>query len=56
MNATQLIDEALKENPDILVVLDIALRARETENRELPREIAISTEVAVIPTDSQCAG
>ena len=53
MNATQLIDMAFKENPEILVVLEIARRARETEDRELPREIVGSTEVAVIPTDSQ---
>lgn len=55
MNATQLIDKALKENPEVLVVLDIAARARQTENRELPREIGVSTDVAVIPTDSQRA-
>ncbi len=55
MNATQQIDKALKENPDIQVVLDIAARARETEERELPHEIVVSTEVTVIPTDSQCA-
>lgn len=55
MKTTQLIDKALKENPEVLVVLEIATRARQTEDRELPREIGVSTEVAVIPTDSQRA-
>ncbi len=53
MNANQLINEALMENPDIQVVPDNALRARETEARELPREIGISTEMAAIPIDLQ---
>jgi hypothetical protein len=55
MNATQLIDKALSENPDILVVLEIAARARETEAKEPPREIGVSTEVAAISIDSQYA-
>ncbi len=54
-NATQMIDKAFSENPDVLVVLEIAARAREAEARELPREIGISAEVVAIPTDLQCA-
>lgn len=55
MNAAEMIEKALKENPDVRLVLDIAVRARETEAKELPREIGVSTEVVAIPTHLQCA-
>jgi hypothetical protein len=55
VNATELINKALRENPDVCLVLDIATRARETEARELPREIGVSTEVVAIPINTQHA-
>lgn len=55
MNAAEVIERAVKENPDVQLVLDLATRARETEARELPREIGVATEVVAIPTNSQCA-
>jgi len=54
MDVNQTIEKALNENPDVQVVLDIAARARETEARELPREIVGATEVVAIPTNPQC--
>jgi hypothetical protein len=47
------INEALKEHPDVQLVLAVAARARETEARELPREIGVATEVAAITTNLQ---
>jgi hypothetical protein len=55
MRAAQMIKDALEDNPDILLVLEIAMRARELESREPPRELSASTEVAAIPTNPQCA-
>lgn len=55
MNVAEVIEKAKKENPDVRLVLDLATRARETEARELPREIGVATEVVAIPTNSQCA-
>lgn len=55
VSAAEMIEKALKENPDVRLVLDIAARARETESRELPREIGAATEVVAIPTNPQCA-
>ena len=55
MDTNKTIQKALKENPDLRLVLDIAARARETEARELPREIGAATEVVATPNNSQCA-
>jgi hypothetical protein len=55
MNAAEMVQKAVDENPDIEAVLQIALRARETEARDLPREISVTSEVVAIPTNSQCA-
>lgn len=55
MNAAEMIEKAVKENPDVRLVLDIAARARDTEARELPREIGAATEVVAIPVNPQCA-
>lgn len=51
----QLIRREMKENPDVSLVLEIAARARETEARELPREIFASLEVTAAPAYHQCA-
>jgi hypothetical protein len=53
MDTEQIIKKALNENPDIRLVLDVAARARDTEARELPREIGASTEVVAIPCNPQ---
>jgi hypothetical protein len=55
MDTNQAIKKAFNENPDVRMVLDIATRARETETRELPREIGAATEVVATPTNPQCA-
>ena len=54
MSGAEMIEKALKENPDVWLVLDIAARAREKEARELPREINAATEVVAIPNNPQC--
>jgi hypothetical protein len=54
-SAKELVQSAMIENPEISLILEIAARAREVEAREPPREIHVSTEVAAIPINSQCA-
>lgn len=54
-NITQLVKDALNGNDEIRLVLDVATRARETEDRELPREINVSTDVIAIPLQTQTA-
>lgn len=48
------IEKALKENPEVRLVLEIAARARDIESREPPRELGAATEVVAIPTNPQC--
>jgi hypothetical protein len=55
MKTKQTIQDAIDANPEIRLILEIATRARETEARELPREIGSSTEVVAIPINSQAA-
>jgi hypothetical protein len=55
MDTNQTIKKAFDENPDVRMVLDIATRARDTEARDLPREIGAATEVVAIPTNPQRA-
>jgi len=55
MNVAEVIEKAKKDNPDFQLVLDLAIRAREMEVRELPREIGVATEVVAIPTNTQRA-
>lgn len=51
----ELIQDALSDNPELRVVLEIAARARAAEARELPREIGMATEVVAIPISSPYA-
>lgn len=51
----QMIKKAMRENPDVRLVLDIAARTQEMESREIPRELGMSTEVATTPTNPQTA-
>ena len=53
--AKELVQRGMHENPEMSLILEIAARAREMEARELPQEIRVSTEVAAIPINSQCA-
>ena len=54
MSAEQVIKNALEENPDIRLVLEIAARARDAESKEPPQNIGIATDIVAIPTNSQC--
>jgi hypothetical protein len=54
MNAEQIIKKALKENPEIQLVLEIADRARQAEAHSGPRNIGVATDVAVVPTNLPC--
>jgi hypothetical protein len=54
MKADEMIQKLLNENPEIGTVLRIAALARDTEARELPREMVVATEVVSIPTNPQC--
>ena len=51
----QLIRQEIRENPEVLLVLEIATRAREIEARELPQEISALHEVTAAPAYQQCA-
>jgi hypothetical protein len=54
MNAKQLVQKALRENPELRLVLEIAERARQVESKEPPISIGVGTDVAAIPTRPQC--
>lgn len=54
-SAKQLIQRAIRENPEVSLVLEIATRARDLEARELPKEIGVSTETTATPVNSQSA-
>jgi|HubBroStandDraft_6_1064221.scaffolds.fasta_scaffold37702_2 hypothetical protein len=53
MNTKQALKKAVKENPDIELVLEISARARETEQREPAKELRPSTDVGMNPTTAQ---
>ena len=54
MNATQLIADALKNDEQVSLVLEIARRARNLEERDFPVDLTSSAEVvAAIPTEQQ---
>lgn len=53
MSTQKIIDNAVKRNPDIALVLEVAARARESEEREPVKELRTSTEVAANPTTAQ---
>ncbi len=54
MNTEQIVQKALDENPEIQLVLEIALRAREVESREAPRNIGLASEITAVPTNLPC--
>ncbi len=53
MTAAEMIEKALKENPDFRLILEAANRAREAESKEPPRNIGVATETAAVPISSQ---
>lgn len=50
----QIIQNEFSKNPEVRLVLEIALRAREVESKEPPVNIGTATEVVAIPTNWQC--
>jgi len=54
MSVAEIVEKALKENPDIRLALEAANRARDAESKEAPREIGMATEVVAIPLNPQC--
>ena len=55
MSANERIQQAIDENPEIRLVLEIAARARETEGRTPAAEITSSTDVVALPNHRQCS-
>jgi hypothetical protein len=55
MDTRGILKKAINDNPEIAVVLEIAARAREVEERTPPQEIRASTEVAALPAHTQNA-
>lgn len=55
MKAQKIIARAVRENPDVALVLEISARAREAEQRELPVDFRPATDVAANPVAAQGA-
>lgn len=55
MSAKEIVNQAIKENPEIRVVLEIAARARETESNTPPTDLTPSNEVTALPNNRQLA-
>lgn len=53
MKTEQIIQNAVDENPEVRLILEIAARAREAESKEAPRDFGSSSEVTTIPTNPQ---
>jgi hypothetical protein len=54
VTSAEKLQEQIAKNPDIRVVLEIAMRARETEASQPARVIGIATDVVALPSNSQC--
>ena len=54
MHIAAIIRKGITENPDVRTVLEIALRARELESAQPPRNIGIATDAVATSTNSQC--
>ena len=44
----------IDENPDVRLVLEIAMRAHAVEFTEPPRNLGMATDIVALPTNSQC--
>jgi len=53
MKAEKIVNNALKENPEVRLVLEVSARARENEQREPAKELRPSTDVSANPTTAQ---
>ena len=49
----QILSSSIKQHPEVSLVLEIAKRAREIEERELPREVFDESNTIGIPAHSQ---
>lgn len=54
MTSAEKLQEQIVKNPDIRAVLEIAMRAHETEAMQPARVIGMATDVAALPSNSQC--
>lgn len=54
MKAEKVIQQALEDNPEFRLVLDMAARARDVESKEPARDIGMATDVVSIPVNSAC--
>ena len=48
MDATQTVKDALDANPDMRFVLEIATRAHELEQMQLPKNLWVNTEIVTL--------
>jgi hypothetical protein len=53
MRTEQIIQNAIDENPNIRLVLEIAARASDIESKEPPLFTGVATDTAVQPTNLQ---
>jgi hypothetical protein len=53
MKAKKMIADAVRENPEIALVLQISAHVREIEQRESVQELTPATDVAANPTNTQ---
>lgn len=54
MDAETIVQKAKKVNPEMQLILDIAVRARELEEKSAPMELRASADIVAIPTKLQC--
>jgi hypothetical protein len=54
MKTEKIIRDALENNPELKLVLEIAARSRAVEAMELPRNMGTATETVSIPVNSAC--
>jgi len=54
MTAAEVINTALRDNPEVLLVLEVANRARALEQNNPAIDLTPKSEVVTIPTDVQC--
>lgn len=53
MKTEKVIEKAVRENPDLAIVLEVSARAREVNQREPVIDSTPSTDVAATPTAAQ---
>jgi len=54
MTAAEVISAGLRDNPEVLLVLEIANRARAVEQTNPAIDLTPKNDVVTIPTDVQC--